>query len=89
MAIEIARYHHARWDGKGYPSAEGKDIPLSARITTILDVYDTLLGKRGYKEAYSREESLKTIEKGSGVLFDPEIADVFFKVQKQFRYDEG
>lgn len=89
MAIEIARYHHARWDGKGYPSVKGKDIPLSARITTILDMYDTLLGKRGYKEAYSSEESLKIIEKGSGVLFDPEIANVFFKVHRQFHHDEG
>lgn len=89
MAIEIARYHHARWDGKGYPSVQGKDIPLSARITTILDIYDTMLGKRGYKEPYSREESLQIIEKGSGVLFDPEIANVFFKVQRQFHYDEG
>lgn len=86
MAIEIARYHHARWDGSGYPQeAKGKDIPLSARITTVLDIYDTLRGERSYKKDYSQEESLKIMEEGRGILFDPEVLDVFFKVQKQFR----
>ena len=86
MAIDIARYHHARWDGSGYPQdAAGKDIPLSARITTVLDIYDTLRGVRSYKDDYTQEESLKIMEEGRGILFDPEILDVFFKVQKQFR----
>ena len=86
MAIDIARYHHARWDGSGYPQdAAGKDIPLSARITTVLDIYDTLRGMRSYKDDYTQEESLKIMEEGRGILFDPEILDVFFKVQKQFR----
>ena len=86
IAIDIARYHHARWDGSGYPQdAAGKDIPLSARITTVLDIYDTLRGVRSYKDDYTQEESLKIMEEGRGILFDPEILDVFFKVQKQFR----
>lgn len=86
MAIDIARYHHARWDGSGYPQdAAGKDIPLSARITTVLDIYDTLRGVRSYKDDYTQEESLKIMDEGRGILFDPEILDVFFKVQKQFR----
>ena len=86
MAIEIAHYHHARWDGSGYPKdAKGKDIPLSARITTILDIYDTLRGERSYKRDYTQEESLKIMEEGRGIIFDPEILDVFFKVQKQLR----
>lgn len=86
MAIDIARYHHARWDGSGYPQdAAEKDIPLSARITTVLDIYDTLRGVRSYKDDYTQEESLKIMEEGRGILFDPEILDVFFKVQKQFR----
>ena len=86
MAIDIARYHHARWDGSGYPQdAAGKDIPLSARITTVLDIYDTLRGVRSYNDDYTQEESLKIMEEGRGILFDPEILDVFFKVQKQFR----
>ncbi|MCI8483937.1 MAG: response regulator [Lachnospiraceae bacterium] len=90
MAIEIARYHHARWDGTGYPEElRGKNIPLSARITIIVDIYDTLLGERCYKEAYSTEESLKIIEEGSGTFFDPEIVDVFLKVKKQFHHEEG
>ncbi len=86
MAIEIAHYHHAWWDGSGYPKdAKGKDIPLSARITTILDIYDTLRGERSYKRDYTQEESLKIMEEGRGIIFDPEILDVFFKVQKQLR----
>ena len=90
MAIEIARYHHARWDGTGYPEQlHGKNIPLSARITIIVDIYDTLLGERCYKKAYSKEESLKIIEEGSGTFFDPEIVDVFLKVQKQLHHAEG
>lgn len=87
MAIEIARYHHARWDGTGYPGdVMGKDIPLSARITIIADIYDTLTGERCYKSAYSIEESLRIIEEGSGNFFDPEIVDVFMKIQKQLRH---
>lgn len=87
MAIEIARYHHARWDGTGYPEDIcGKDIPLSARITIIADIFDTLTGERCYKSAYSKEESIKIIEEGSGTFFDPEIVDVFMKVEKQLRH---
>jgi len=87
MAIEIARYHHARWDGSGYPKDIcGKDIPLSARITIIADIFDTLTGERCYKSAYSKEESLKIIGEGSGTFFDPEIVDVFMKVEKQLRH---
>ncbi|EOT26552.1 hypothetical protein C805_00652 [Eubacterium sp. 14-2] len=90
MAIEIARYHHARWDGTGYPERLcRKDIPLSARITIVVDIFDTLLGERCYKKAYSKEESLKIIEEGSGTFFDPEIVDVFLKVQKQLHHEEG
>ncbi len=84
MAIEIARYHHARWDGKGYPvGLAGKDIPLSARITTIADMYDTLVGELEEKNAENLERCLKLVEEGSGTLFDPKIVRVFLKIKKR------
>ncbi len=85
MAIEIARYHHARWDGSGYPKGTmGKDIPLSARITMVADFYDTMIGDQG--EGCDTEETLKIIEKESTVFFDPEIVKVFLKIRNQLRH---
>lgn len=87
MAIEIARYHHARWDGKGYPfELAGKEIPLSARITMIADVYDTLMGEPENRESDALENCFMFIEQGSGTWFDPEIVDVFLKVKKRLRH---
>lgn len=87
MAIEIARYHHACWDGSGYPGGiSGKDIPLSARITIVADNYDTLTGAEGQGETYSPLESLRIIKEGSGIYFDPDIVDVFFKIKNQLRH---
>ncbi len=84
MAIEIAKFHHARWDGRGYPSGmSGKDIPLSARIVTVVDVYDTVTGERSYGKTYGREEGMDIIREGAGSHFDPDIVDVFLKVGKQ------
>ncbi len=86
MAIEIARYHHARWDGSGYPDGiSGKDIPLSARIVMVVDVYDTLTGERCYGKTYGREEGLEMVRAESGIHFDPEIVDVFLKVGRQLQ----
>ena len=87
MAIEIARYRYANWDGSGYPKGlKGKNIPLSARITAIIDIYDDLLeGKHG-QDSDKKAESLRIIEEGSGTFFDPEIVEVFLKVQKQLHY---
>lgn len=89
MAIEIARYRYANWDGSGYPKGlKGKNIPLSARITAIIDIYDDLLeGKHG-QDSDKKAESLRIIEEGSGT-FDPEIVEVFLKVQKQLHHEEG
>ena len=90
MAIEIARYRYANWDGSGYPKGlKGKNIPLSARITAIIDIYDDLLeGKHG-QDSDKKAESLRIIEEGSGTFFDPEIVEVFLKVQKQLHHEEG
>ncbi|PWQ97203.1 metal-dependent phosphohydrolase [Leucothrix pacifica] len=78
MASEIALCHHERWDGSGYPRGlKGKEIPESARITTIVDVYDALIHKRVYKDASSEQSALKMMEKMVGKHFDPDLFKVF------------
>ncbi len=87
MAIEIARYHHACWDGSGYPGGvSGKGIPLSARIATVADNFDLLTGEGGQEETYSSQESFRLIKEGSGIYFDPDIVNVFLKIRKQLRH---
>ena len=87
MAIDITESHHERWDGTGYPHGlSGTDIPLSARITAVVDVYDTLCSKRCYKDAYSHEKALEIINAEAGKSFDPDIIEVFNKVQRQIKH---
>jgi PAS domain S-box-containing protein len=75
---EVAFYHHERWDGSGYPSGKkGEQIPLSARIVALADVYDALTSKRSYKDAISHEEAVKIITLERGTHFDPDIVDAF------------
>ncbi len=86
MAINIAKYHHERWDGKGYPSGKvGKDIPICARIVAIVDDYDALLRGWGLEEPYTPSECLEVINRNSGSLYDPDIIAVFNKVQNQLK----
>jgi len=86
MAVDIARYHHENWDGTGYPyGLAGDEIPLSARIMAIVDVYDALNRDRCYRKAYSNEESLKIMHDGTGKRFDPHMMEIFNKVHKQMR----
>ena len=86
MAIDIAHYHHEKWNGKGYPEGlSGTDIPLAARIMSIVDVYDALTSNRCYKTAYSHEKSMEIINEESGKSFDPDIIEVFNKIQKQLK----
>lgn len=88
MAINIARYHHERWNGTGYPEGiKGREIPLSARIVSLIDIFDTLTGERCYKLAYTLEESIKIIENCKGNYFDSDIVDVFMKIYKQLRHN--
>ena len=78
LAKEIARSHHERWDGAGYPDGLcNTRIPLSARIVTIADVFDALSSDRPYRPAYSVREARDAIERGSGTLFDPSLVKVF------------
>ena len=80
VAYNIARHHHERWDGTGYPDAlKGEDIPLEARIMALADVYDALISDRVYKKAFSKEEALRIIEDGKGTQFDPFLVDLFIE----------
>lgn len=77
-------YHHERWDGEGYPMGiSGEDIPLLARIICIVDAYDVMTNDRVYKNAMSKEDSIKELERCSGTQFDPEIVKVFSKYLKE------
>jgi putative two-component system response regulator len=85
MAREIALRHHERWDGSGYPhQLSGDLIPLSARIVAFADVYDALRMARAYKEAYSHEKTLRTIEQELSTHFDPQLFQRFLGVAGEF-----
>ena len=85
MGKIIARSHHERWDGKGYPDGlKEEEIPLPARIMAIADVYDALSTKRVYKDAYPQEKCIQIIKEGRGTQFDPYIVDAFLKVTDKF-----
>ena len=77
MAAEIALYHHERWDGTGYPHGlKGEEIPLSARVVALCDVYDALRSPRPYKEPWSKERAQAYIREQAGLYFDPALVDV-------------
>ncbi len=85
MGILIAASHHEKFDGSGYPEGlKGQEIPLSARIMAIADVYDALRSKRSYKEGFDHEKSYQIVCEGSGNHFDPVIVEAFKKVVNQF-----
>src|SRR5215210_6266447 len=74
----IARSHHERWDGSGYPDAlAGADIPLVGRLVHVADVFDILVHERPYKEAFSVEDAAEEIARGAGTQFDPEVVEAF------------
>lgn len=82
MAYEVARHHHEKWNGKGYPDGlAGKEIPLCARIMAIADVFDAISAKRCYRDAMPLAECYRIISEGSGQDFDPLIADVFLDMK--------
>jgi HD-GYP domain-containing protein (c-di-GMP phosphodiesterase class II) len=78
MGAEVARAHHERWDGSGYPAGlKGREIPLSARIVAICDVYDALTSRRVYKDAWTHEKTASTMQADAGKHFDPELLTIF------------
>lgn len=74
IAVNVAHYHHEKWDGTGYPEhLTGEQIPFEARIMAVADVYDALISKRYYKEGMSAQEAFKIIHEGMGIQFDPKL----------------
>lgn len=85
-AKEIAYGHQEKWDGSGYPEGlSGDDIPISARLMAVADVYDALISKRVYKDGMSHEKAVAIIEEGRGSHFDPDMVDAFLKIQEDFK----
>ena len=86
FAKEIAYYHQEKWDGSGYPTgARGDDIPVSARLMAVADVYDALISRRVYKEGMSHEKAVGIIVEGKGSHFDPDMVDAFVGLQDEFK----
>lgn len=84
-AADIAACHHEKWNGKGYPKGlKGEEIPLSARIMAIADVFDALVSKRCYKEPIPADEAFRIIEEESGEHFDPKLVEVFLNHREDF-----
>jgi len=78
IAANTAKYHHERFDGKGYPDGlAGEDIPLEARIMALADVYDALVSERVYKKPVPKDEAARIIREGSGTQFDPDLVPLF------------
>lgn len=84
-AKEIAYAHQEKWDGSGYPlGLAGDNIPISARLMAVADVYDALISRRVYKEGMSHEQAVKLIIEGRGSHFDPDVTDAFLELQDDF-----
>jgi len=84
MAAEIARFHHEKWDGSGYPlGLAGEAIPEAARIVAIADVFDALTTKRPYKEPWSIEETLKVMKQSAGSHLDPHLLPIFLAIMPE------
>lgn len=96
VAREVALNHHERWDGSGYPGhlsslkaipkqmgkgKKGREIPLSARVVSVADVYDALVSTRAYKDAWQERDALSYLEANSGTQFDPELIELFLGMQ--------
>ena len=87
-SIEMAQYHHEKWDGTGYPrGVKGDEIPISARIMAVADVFDALVAERVYKAAFPYEKAMEIITGGAGKAFDPDVVEAFTHISKEL-YDK-
>ena len=85
-AENLSLYHHEKWNGKGYPHGlSGEDIPLSARIMAVADVFDALVSKRSYKDPFPFEKAMDIIREGAGNHFDPYVAGAFMHAEDKVR----
>jgi response regulator RpfG family c-di-GMP phosphodiesterase len=86
LAKEIAYSHQEKWDGSGYPQGlAGDDIPVSARLMAVADVYDALISRRVYKAGMPHAQAVEIIRQGRGTHFDPDICDAFLDCLEQFQ----
>jgi putative two-component system response regulator len=90
LAEEIARYHHERWGGEGYPEGlSGGAIPLAARMVALADAFDALIHERPYRRSFTIEEALGELARGRGKQFDPYLTDLFIPMVRQFYEDNA
>lgn len=90
MAYEVARHHHEKWNGKGYPDGlKRKEIPLCARIMAIADVFDAVSEKRCYRDAMPLEQCFEIIAEGSGQAFEPLLAEVFLEIRDKVEIEHA
>lgn len=83
-SMEIALYHHEKWNGMGYPNRlAGENIPLSARLMAVADVYDALRSERPYKTAMPHQKALDILMKDAGSHFDPSVIEAFLRIEKK------
>ena len=84
-AVNVAHYHHEKWNGKGYPEGlKEKEIPIEARIMAFADVFDALVSKRCYKESFTFDKAFEIIKNDLGNHFDPELGSVFIQCRSKF-----
>lgn len=85
MAREIAYTHHEHWDGNGYPRGiKGEEIPISGRLMALADIYDALISKRIYKDAYTHRHAIEIVTQSSGNHLDPDMVEAFLQLQDKF-----
>lgn len=90
IAKQIAHYHHEKWDGSGYPAGlNGDEIPISARLMALADVFDALISARSYKPPMPFDKAVAIISDGRGTHFDPDIVDAFLESAEDFRLIAG
>ena len=86
LAYEICRWHHERYDGKGYPDGlSGEEIPISAQVVSLADVYDALVSERVYKKAFTHEKALEMIQNGECGTFNPLLLQCLLEVQDKLK----
>jgi HD-GYP domain-containing protein (c-di-GMP phosphodiesterase class II) len=90
-ALDIPYCHHERWDGTGYPRGlKGEAIPLAARIFAVVDVWDAVTSPRSYRPAWTAEEAIAHLQKGSGAHFDPVVVAAFLRfLEEEFGLEEA
>lgn len=83
--VPVVRHHHERWDGKGYPDGlQGEEIPITARVLTVVDCFDALREDRQYRKGLTREEAIEMLRRDRGTFFDPRIVDLFIENLPRF-----